>query len=144
MNVEIPFVTVQLDVQRVVKITSLATLVQILTDAGLAGSAQEQLWVIALDSLNQIRSITPVSVGTYHECYVSVPNVISPVLLSATDRFTIAHNHPNGRPNPTPDDIDLTRRISVSAEAMDLSFDDHIIVTPTGEWRSMRALGHMT
>lgn len=143
MNVDVPFTTVRLHVDRTVKLDSMSALIAQLTEMGLPSAAQEQLWVIALDSLNQIRSVTPVSIGTYHECYVSVPNVLSPVLLSATDRFIIAHNHPNGRPNPTADDIDLTKRISIAAEAMDMAFDDHIIVTPTGEWRSMRALGHM-
>jgi len=141
--IDIPFSTVQLTIQRVVKVTSLGSLNETLAEMGLASSAQEQLWVVSLDSLNQIRSVTVASIGTYHECYVSVPNVISPVLLSATDRFIMAHNHPNGRPNPTADDIDLTKRVAVAAEAMDLAFDDHIIVTPTGEWRSMRALGHL-
>lgn len=133
----------RLDVQRVVKLDSMASLVDVLGSMGLSTSAQEQLWVIALDSLNQIRSITPVSIGTYHECYVSVPNVLSPVLLSATDRFIMAHNHPNGRPVPTEDDIDLTKRVAAASEAMDIAFDDHLIVTASGGWRSMRSLGHM-
>jgi DNA repair protein RadC len=144
MNVDAPFMSVRLDVTRIVKLDSMKSLADLLVELGLAGSAQEQLWVLALDSLNQIRSITPISIGTYHECYVSVPTVLSPVLLSATDRFIIAHNHPNGRSAPTADDIDLTQRIDKSAHDMDLAFDDHIIVTPSGAWQSMRALGHMT
>lgn len=141
--VEVPFTTVRLQVDRVVKLDSMGEMVDQLNELGLAASAQEQLWVVALDSLNQIRSITVASIGTYHECYVSVPNVLSPVLLSAADRFILAHNHPNGRPNPTKDDIDLTKRVVKAAEAMDIEFDDHIIVTPTGQWRSMRSMGHL-
>jgi len=144
MNVDTPFVSVRLDVTRIVKIDSMKTLADTLMDLGLSTSAQEQLWVLALDSINQIRSITPVSVGTYHECYVSVPTVLSAVLLSATDRFIIAHNHPNGRSKPTSDDIDLTERIDKSARDMDMEFDDHVIVVPSGAWTSMRALGHLS
>jgi DNA repair protein RadC len=142
-ELDIPFTTVRLEIQRIVKLTSLKNLSETLGELGLNNAAQEQLWILAIDSLNQIRSVTPVAIGTYHECYVGVPNVISPVLLSATDRFIMAHNHPNGRPNPTADDIDLTKRIRVAAEAMDLAFDDHVIVTPTGGWTSMKALGHL-
>lgn len=141
--IDVPFTTVRLHVDRTVKLDSMTDLVTQLGVMGLSSSAQEQLWVIALDSLNQIRSVTPISIGTYHECFISVPSVFSPLLLSATDRFIMAHNHPNGRPNPTPDDIELTGRIKAAAEVMDISFDDHIIVTPTGAWKSMVALGYI-
>lgn len=141
--IDAPFTRVSLDVERVVKLDSMTHLADQLGKLGLSSAAQEQLWVIALDSLNQIRSITAVSIGTYHECYVAVPTVIAPVLLSATDRFIMAHNHPNGRPNPTADDIDLTDRVNAAARVMDISFDDHLIVTSTGAWQSMKALGHL-
>lgn len=140
---DIQFTTVRLDVVRTVKLTSMTNLVAVLTELGLALSAQEQLWVVALDSLNQIRSVTTVSVGSYHECFVAVPTIMNPVLLSAADRFIIAHNHPNGRSNPTKDDIDLTARIEAAANVLDMEFDDHLILTPTGNWASMRALGHL-
>ncbi len=142
MEMHAPFTKVRLEIERVVKLDSLAHLADMLGEMGLSSSAQEQLWVIALDSLNQIRSVTPVSIGTYHECFVSVPTVIGPVLLSATDRFIMAHNHPNGRPTPTADDIDLTKRIAKAAELMDIAFDEHLIVTPGGAWAGMKALGH--
>jgi DNA repair protein RadC len=140
---DIPFVRVTLGVDRTVKLNSMLDLIGQLGDMGLSGSAQEQLWVISLDSLNQIRNITVVSVGTYHDCFVSVPTILSPVLLSATDRFIMAHNHPNGRPNPTADDIDLTSRVKAAADIMDISFDDHVIVSTSGGWSSMKALGHL-
>jgi DNA repair protein RadC len=140
---EAAFTRVSLTVERTVKLDALTDLTSLLGTLGLSGSAQEQLWVIALDSLNQVRNITVVSVGTYHDCFVSVPTILSPVLLSATDRFIIAHNHPNGRSAPTDDDIDLTQRVDAASRIMDLSFDDHIIVSPSGSWSSMRTLGHL-
>lgn len=140
---DVPFTTVRLHVDRTVKLDSLSSLVDRLKDMGLTSSAQEQLWVIALDSLNHIRSVTPVSVGTYHECFVAVPAVLSPVLLSATDRFIMAHNHPNGRPNPTEDDVELTERVAKACDVMDISFDDHLIVTSMGPWVSMKSLGYL-
>ena len=138
-----PFVTVRLDIQRTVKLNSLGQLTDHLMDWGLSTAAQEQLWVIALDSLNQIRSVTTVSVGSYHDCYVAVPTIFSPVLLSASDRFIMAHNHPNGRSTPTKDDIELTARVEAASRMMDIEFDDHIITTPSGTWSSMRALGYL-
>ena len=139
----IDFTRVTLEIERTVSLKSLDNLVEVLADLGLSGSAQEQLWVIALDSRNKIRNITTVSVGTYHDCFSSVPTVLSPVLLSASDRFILAHNHPNGHPNPTEDDLDLNHRVQAAAEVMDMEYDDHIIVTPGGAWVSLRAMGHL-
>lgn len=139
----IPFVTVQLKVERIVRPANLDNLVNLLGELGLSGSAQEQLWVLALDGQNNIRQIHVANIGSYHDTFVSIPTVLSPVLLSASDRFIVAHNHPNGKPNPTQDDIELTRRIDAAANVLDMEFDDHLIVTARGAWVSMRALGHL-
>jgi hypothetical protein len=53
----IPFVRVQLDVERHVELDTMADLVGVLTDLGLASAAQEQFWVVSLDSRNAIRTI---------------------------------------------------------------------------------------
>jgi DNA repair protein RadC len=55
----------------------------------------------------------------------------------------VAHNHPNGKTNPTREDINLTGRIVAAADTLDMDFDDHLILTPYGGWASMRALGHL-
>jgi DNA repair protein RadC len=115
----------------------------VLMEFGLGTSVQEELWVLLLDGARQVRSVYPVAKGGYHDCDISIPTILSPVFLGATDRFLIAHNHTSGDLTPTQHDLELTWRINQAADILDLLFEDHIIVTPSGRWHSMRGSRQM-
>jgi len=112
----------------------------LLTQLGLSDSAQEELWVVALDGSRNVRTVVCAAKGGYHDCDVSMPTIMSAVLLAGTDRFFVAHNHPAGDLEPTNHDFDLTWRLADAAEMMDMIFEDHVIVGPGGDWYSLR--GH--
>ena len=40
----------------------------------------------------------------------------------------VTHNHPGADPSPSPDDIQVTRAISVAGKNLDITLIDHIIV----------------
>lgn len=107
---------------------------------GLSNSVQEEVWVITIDGGRMVRRYYSVAKGNYHDCDVSLPAILSPVFLSATDRFVVAHNHPSGALEPTQQDFNMTWRIAEAADLLDLIFEDHLIVAPGGRWYSMR--GH--
>src|SRR4051794_4936520 len=88
------FVEVELHVLR--QQPAVADLETLLTEWGLASASQEQLWVIAYDSAEQIRTVAEVARGTYHEVPIHIPAVLAVVLTAGVDRFKIAHNHPTG------------------------------------------------
>jgi DNA repair protein RadC len=113
---------------------------EVLKEFGLNSAVQEELWVVLLDGTRNIRKVFPVAKGGYHDCDVSIPAILSPVFMGATDRFLVAHNHPSGDVAPTQHDLDLTWRLSAASDLLDLMFEDHVIVTPKGDWYSMR--GH--
>lgn len=137
------FCSVRLEVRKTVKPRHQGELVDLLNELGLVTSSQEQLWVIALDAVNAVRSVTPVAMGTYHDSFVALPTIFAPVFLAATDRFIIAHNHPAGRARPTKPDLDLTARVQAAATVLDVEFHDHIIVCPDGSWTSLNSAGYM-
>ena len=115
----------------------------LLESFGLTRSTQEALWVIAFGAMTQLKTITEVARGGFHDVVVHIPSVLSAVLVSGTDRFYVAHNHPEGPVEPTDDDIGLTAMIADSAERVGLSFEDHIIVGPSG-WYSFWEAGLLT
>ena len=51
--------------------------------------------------------------------------------------FILCHNHPSGHPTPSPEDIELTRRLVQAGKAMGIELLDHIIVTDN-QWTSFR------
>lgn len=110
---------------------------------GLTGSTQEALWVVALDNMDQLKTVTEIARGGFHDVLVYPANILAAVLTAHTDRFYIAHNHPSGPVSPTEDDMNLTANVMVAANAAGLSFEDHIIVGPEG-WFSFYDEGLIT
>jgi DNA repair protein RadC len=51
--------------------------------------------------------------------------------------FILCHNHPSGHSTPSPEDIELTRRLVQAGKAMSIELLDHIIVT-YNQWTSFR------
>lgn len=110
---------------------------------GLTDSAQELLWVIAIDQMEGIKTVSEAARGSFHDVSVYPANILAPVLAAQTDRFWIAHNHPSGPVTPTAPDIILTHAVMDAANTVGLSFEDHVITGPNG-WFSFYDNGLIT
>jgi DNA repair protein RadC len=42
--------------------------------------------------------------------------------------LVLFHNHPSGDPKPSPDDVELTRRLVAAGELMGINVIDHVIL----------------
>ncbi|MCJ7551069.1 MAG: hypothetical protein MUQ30_15450, partial [Anaerolineae bacterium] len=42
--------------------------------------------------------------------------------------IVVAHNHPSGDPNPSPEDIALTRRLVDAGKLMEIAVLDHLVI----------------
>lgn len=107
----------------------------LLREWGLTDATQEALWVIAIDNMTTLKTVTEVAVGGFHDVIVHIPAVLAAVVGAHTDRFYIAHNHPSGPVTPTEEDIALTAHVLSAANVAGLSLEDHVITGPEG-WYS--------
>ena len=48
--------------------------------------------------------------------------------LGAAAAIVVFHNHPSGDPSPSPDDVELTRRLAAAGALMGIDVVDHIIL----------------
>ena len=55
----------------------------------------------------------------------------------------LVHNHPSGDPQPSRDDIEMTKEIKKAAEALGISIHDHLVIGRKGH-ASFRSLGLLT
>lgn len=108
---------------------------------GLHDAVQETFWAIPYDSQMQVRTIVEIARGGYHTMDVSIPAVMSAVLLAGTDRFVVAHNHSTGDVTPSVPDTDLTGKLMAAANVLGLYFEDHLILGPNEEFLSFREQG---
>ncbi|MFC0304623.1 JAB domain-containing protein [Rhizorhabdus histidinilytica] len=57
-----------------------------------------------------------------------------------SERRGIIHNHPSGDPQPSRQDVDLTRELIAAAKPLGIAIHDHVVVGTRGQ-ASLRALG---
>ncbi len=87
---------------------------------------KEHFYIIALNSRNH--SIAEVSVGSLNASIVHPREVFAEAIKNKAASVVFAHNHPSGDPEPSEDDLLITKRLVESGKILDIEVDDHIIV----------------
>ena len=87
---------------------------------------KEHFYIIALNSRNH--SIAEVSDGSLNESVVHPREVFAEAIKNKAASVVFAHNHPSGDPEPSEDDLVLTKRLVESGKILGIEVFDHIIV----------------
>lgn len=101
---------------------------------------QEHLRVICLDTKNRVQTIQTLYVGSLNSSLLRVGEVYKEAIRRNSSAIIVVHNHPSGDPNPSADDIQVTRDIMAAGKLLDVDFLDHLIIGH-GQWISMRERG---
>ena len=89
---------------------------------------QEQLLVVFLNSRLHLVRECVVSVGTANASVVTPREILMEALRSRAVSFLMLHNHPGGDPEPSQEDILLTRRVREAADIMGIRLTDHLVI----------------
>lgn len=92
-----------------------------------SGRNYEGFYVICLDTQQKVIYPALVHEGTLDEVPVYPRLVVETVLRHKANSVILAHNHPGGNPSPSPQDIEVTKKIKIALEAISVSVLDHII-----------------
>lgn len=100
---------------------------------------REMLCVVNMNTkLNPI-NFNVVSIGTIDSAPADIANIFKSAILSNSASIILMHNHPSGSCIPSNDDINMTNRLIVAGQLMNIRVLDHIIVGgQNGETFSMR------
>lgn len=100
---------------------------------------REHLWVAHVD--HQARCIhLSRHDGDDGGAGLPLRQVIADAAAHGSAAVILAHNHTSGDPTPTAADRQLTRRLALAGEAIDLTVLDHIVIAGQ-QCSSMRAMG---
>ncbi len=90
---------------------------------------QEIVWVLLLDTKNRLRR-EPVEVSRgLVDCNLVHPReVFKEAIRSAATSIVLAHNHPSGDPQPSAQDLAVTRRLVAASKTIEIPVLDHVIV----------------
>lgn len=110
------------------------TLEQVITYLrGVIGNYRnEVVKVIYLNSKNRILHTELLSEGSVTESYVNPRRIVETALKYNSTSVIVAHNHPDGIPEPSGYDNDITQKISEALKLVDISLQDHIIISNQG------------
>jgi DNA repair protein RadC len=81
-----------------------------------------------------------VSIGTLGAALVHPRDVFREAIRRNVAAVVLVHNHPSGDPEPSRDDIELTRRLSSVGKLVGIEVIDHVIVAKDG-YVSLRERG---
>jgi DNA repair protein RadC len=93
---------------------------------------QEQFIAVDLNGAHEVLSINVVSIGTVSRTLVHPREVFSPAIEKRASAIIVAHNHPSGNLNPSPEDSDVTRRLKSAGDILGITVLDHLVFCMDG------------
>ena len=94
----------------------------------LRDKSREVFLVIYLNGRNQILKMEELFQGTLTTSAVYPREVVKRALVNDAAALVFVHNHPSGNPNPSQDDLIITKKLKEAAQAIDVSVHDHLII----------------
>jgi DNA repair protein RadC len=91
-------------------------------------STQEEFRVLLLDSKRRLIRHCSVSLGSLDAALVEPRDVFRPAVTEGAALIVIAHNHPSGNPEPSEQDILLTRELTMCGMMLGIEVLDHVII----------------
>jgi len=89
---------------------------------------QEHFVVLFLNTKNRVVGRETLSVGSLNATIVHPREVYRAAVKRSAASIICVHNHPSGDPTPSPEDIQLTHRLSESGHIIGIELLDHVII----------------
>jgi len=81
-----------------------------------------------LDVKNQPTAINVCHIGSLNASIVHPREVMKTAIMSNSASIIVAHNHPSGKPEPSQEDIDVTKRLAEAGKILGIELMDHLII----------------
>ena len=89
---------------------------------------REIFYVVLLNNKNRKIREVKISEGSLTASLVHPREVYNPVIRESAAAVIFVHNHPSGDPTPSPEDLEITRRLKEVGEVMGIRVLDHVVV----------------
>jgi DNA repair protein RadC len=106
----------------------------------LLADSREHFIAILLNARHEAIAVETISVGSLNASIVHPREVFRPAILAAAASIILAHNHPSGDPEPSEEDLAITRRLAQVGELLGIALLDHVVIARRGS-TSLRERG---
>ncbi len=103
---------------------------------------QEHFIVLFLNTKNQIIHKQTIFIGSLNSSIVHPREIFREAVKRSAASIICAHNHPSGVATPSPEDIDVTKRIQEAGYIIGIDLIDHIIIGDH-QFISLKEKGYM-
>ncbi len=92
----------------------------------------EQVRVAFLDSGHRLLRVEVMGTGTVRMAHVYPREIARRCLETSASAAILVHNHPSGDPQPSAEDVQMTRKVRRALEAIDVELVDHLVIGRRG------------
>ena len=93
---------------------------------------KEHFVVLLLNARHEMQARETVSIGSLNASIVHPREVFLPAIIHSAASIVLVHNHPSGDPEPSEEDLSITRRLVQVGELVGIGVLDHVIVAARG------------
>ena len=103
---------------------------------------QEVFGVVFMGGRNQVEGFTIVARGGLNAVAMNPREVFRTAIIAGAKAIVLFHNHPSGDKEPSEEDLAFTKRIREVGKIVGTEVLDHLVISATGDWTSLRERGH--
>ena len=89
---------------------------------------KEKFIVVCLNSANRVIKHETISIGNLNSSVVHPREIFKVAIDCSSASIILIHNHPSGNPEPSNEDISITKKIIEVGKVMDIPVFDHLII----------------
>lgn len=101
---------------------------------------REHFKAIYLNTKHHVISIETISIGNLNSSLVHPRELFKTAIKRSAGAIIAVHNHPSGSPEPSAEDVEITRRLVEVGNLIGIQVLDHIIIG-NGNWVSLKEQG---
>ena len=98
----------------------------------LVRARREHFVALLLNARHELQGRETISIGSLNASIVHPREVFLPAILHSAASVVLVHNHPSGDPEPSEEDLSITRRLVEVGELVGIGVLDHVIVASRG------------
>ena len=92
-----------------------------------SGQVRERFVVFWLDTMNHVQGFEIITEGTLNSSLAHPREVFRGAIVATCASIIVAHNHPSGNPEPSNEDVLLTKQLIEAGKIIGIPVLDHII-----------------
>ena len=89
---------------------------------------REYFLTLMLNTKNTVVGANITSIGTLNSSLVHPREVFKAAILANAAAIICVHTHPSGDPSPSPEDMEITRRLVEAGKILGIEVLDHLII----------------